>query len=178
MLQSTHLKNFLLLHHPHRQVVLEALQTGPHSLLDLVALLYNTQQTEHHLGKLQKAGLVKQDAAVYVLALDRFQEAQQKAQHPWLEKNRPFFQLLEQAFDENGVLRALPQQNNKKRALLEKLSLLFAADQKYTEKEVNALLLGFTRDPFLLRRSLIDAGLLSRTPSGSQYWRETHVPEI
>ncbi|MCU1522408.1 MAG: hypothetical protein JWM13_2905 [Arthrobacter sp.] len=40
-----------------------------------------------------------------------------------------------------------------------------------TEKQVNERLLGYTDDVVMLRRYLIDFGLLERTPSGSSYFR-------
>ena len=40
-----------------------------------------------------------------------------------------------------------------------------------TEKQVNERLLGYTEDVVLLRRYLVDFGLLERTPSGSSYGR-------
>jgi DNA-binding transcriptional ArsR family regulator len=53
----------------------------------------------------------------------------------------------------------------------------FAVEQSYTEKEVNALLQAWYLDAdfVLLRRSLVDAGLLRRTKDGSRYWREVQV---
>jgi hypothetical protein len=44
-----------------------------------------------------------------------------------------------------------------------------------TEKQVNERLLGYTDDVVLLRRYMIDFGLLERTPSGSAYSRHQDV---
>jgi hypothetical protein len=40
-----------------------------------------------------------------------------------------------------------------------------------TEKQVNERLLSYTDDVVMLRRYMIDFGLLERTPSGSSYSR-------
>ena len=41
-----------------------------------------------------------------------------------------------------------------------------------TEKQVNERLLSYTDDVVMLRRYMIDFGLLERTPSGSSYSRQ------
>lgn len=43
--------------------------------------------------------------------------------------------------------------------------------EELTEKQINERLLGYTDDVVLLRRYLVDFGLLQRTPSGSSYSR-------
>ncbi|HOP57341.1 MAG TPA: DUF2087 domain-containing protein [Bacillota bacterium] len=40
----------------------------------------------------------------------------------------------------------------------------------YTEKEINAILEQINPDYATIRRSLIDYGLMERTPYGSSYW--------
>lgn len=45
------------------------------------------------------------------------------------------------------------------------------------ERALTERLAGLVRDPVGARRDLIDAGLLSRTRDGSEYWR-THVTEF
>jgi hypothetical protein len=47
----------------------------------------------------------------------------------------------------------------------------FEPGEHLTEKQVNERLLSYTDDVVLLRRYLIDLGLLERTPSGSSYSR-------
>ncbi|MDQ0731981.1 DUF2087 domain-containing protein [Arthrobacter sp. B1I2] len=49
---------------------------------------------------------------------------------------------------------------------------VFAPEEKLTEWQVNERLLAYTDDVVLLRRYLVDFGLLQRTPSGSSYSRE------
>lgn len=47
----------------------------------------------------------------------------------------------------------------------------FGPGEKLTERQVNERLLGYTDDVVLLRRYLVDYGVLDRTPSGSSYFR-------
>ena len=49
----------------------------------------------------------------------------------------------------------------------------FEMERGYTEKQVNDLLQAWYLDAdyVLVRRSLVDAGLLARTKDGSRYWR-------
>ena len=73
----------------------------------------------------------------------------------------------------DGRIRKLPKKQAARRAVLAYLALRFEPDRMYTEKEVNLICDAAHTfgDCFLLRRELIDSGLLRRTPSGSQYWR-------
>lgn len=172
MLFSNHVRSYLLIAHPHRQILLQALEEKPQTAQELSTLLFNVEQTEGHLRTLQQGGLLENRNGVYALKDAACQQAREAASNPWLEWDRNFYQLISQTFDEKGVLRTLPTQNKKLQMLMEKLSLLFEAGRIYTEQEVNGLLMGFTRDFFLIRRSLVDAQVLFRTPSGSEYWRE------
>lgn len=47
----------------------------------------------------------------------------------------------------------------------------FGPGEELTERQVNERLLSYTDDVVLLRRYLIDFGVLGRTPSGSSYFR-------
>ena len=172
MLLSSHVKSYLLIAHPHRQILLQALEEKPQTAQELSTLLFNLEQTEGHLRILQQGGLLENREGHCALKTEAYQQARENASNPWLEWDRNFYQLISQAFDEKGVLRTLPTQHKKLQLLMEKLSMLFEAGRIYTEKEVNGIRMGFTRDFFLIRRSLIDAQVLFRTPNGSEYWRE------
>ena len=52
----------------------------------------------------------------------------------------------------------------------------FRPGEDLTEKQVNERLLSYTDDVVLLRRYLVDAGLLQRTASGSSYSRPADSP--
>lgn len=75
--------------------------------------------------------------------------------------------------DGQGRLPALPKRPAMRLVALRWLLSLFAQGRIYTEGEVNALLVdrSATGDYALLRRELCESGLLSRTKTGSRYWR-------
>ena len=58
-----------------------------------------------------------------------------------------------------------------KRIVAAAVAQRFAPGRWYSEKEVNEILEPIAEDHVLLRRCLVDFGLLRRLPDGSQYWR-------
>lgn len=75
--------------------------------------------------------------------------------------------------DEDKKIKSWPAKKEKKQAVLLYLSTKFEKDRMYTEKEVNERINEWHtfRDFFLLRRGLIEEGLLNRTRDGSRYWK-------
>lgn len=69
----------------------------------------------------------------------------------------------------------LPMKCSHKKLVLQYLSSKFEAGKEYSEGQVNAMIDAWHTfgDYFILRRELIDSGLLKRLPNGSKYWRET-----
>lgn len=86
---------------------------------------------------------------------------------------------IKRYLDENGLIKIWPAKQNAKKIMLDYLAESFAYDTNYTEKEVNAVIQSrhTFNDYFLLRRSLIDCGLLCRLPDGSKYWRPKKTAE-
>lgn len=76
----------------------------------------------------------------------------------------------------DGPLASFPRKEKKRVAILRHLVKNFEAGRTYTEKEVNDTLRAFYDDYALLRRCLIDYGLMNRTPDGRAYWTES-APE-
>jgi len=76
--------------------------------------------------------------------------------------------------DVNGKVKIWPAKRDKKEEVLKYLASKFECDRFYTEKEVNAIAEQWHTfgDYFLIRRELVDFGLLSRTTDGSKYWKE------
>jgi hypothetical protein len=71
-----------------------------------------------------------------------------------------------------GRLTAIPRKAARREQLLLHLAeTLFDRDRDYAEHEVNTMLLTVHDDCSALRRYLVEAGLLTRTPDGSRYWR-------
>lgn len=76
--------------------------------------------------------------------------------------------------DNQGLLAAWPSRRRRKDqiAALHWLASKFEHDREYTEAEVNAILNEWHTfgDWALLRRELVDLGLLARTTGGRRYW--------
>ena len=75
--------------------------------------------------------------------------------------------------DNEGKIIKLPQRRPVRAAILAYLADHFAPDRSYTEREVNAICDEWHTfgDYFLLRRELVESGLLARERDGSRYWR-------
>ena len=75
--------------------------------------------------------------------------------------------------NEEGKITQLSQKRSKRIATLSYLAEKFEADRVYTEKEVNLICEQWHTfgDYFMLRRELVDNGLLMREPDGSKYWK-------
>lgn len=73
-------------------------------------------------------------------------------------------------------IKQLPVKETYRRLVLEYLASKFQIGEAYTEGQVNAIIEEWHTfgDYFVLRRELIDRGLLKRLSDGSKYWREQH----
>lgn len=83
--------------------------------------------------------------------------------------------------DEAGRITQLPRKRRERLELLIYLSQKFAPDAVYTEKQVNQICDQWHTfgDYFMLRRELVDNGLLGREKDGSRYWRNAEAaPDI
>ena len=80
---------------------------------------------------------------------------------------------ITQFLDDTGKITQLPSKQNTKLAVLEYLAEKFALDCTYSERQINEICDRWHTfgDYFLLRRELVDNGLLSRERDGSKYWR-------
>ena len=81
-------------------------------------------------------------------------------------------------FDDAGRLVRLPNKLSVQQMTMWALWTKFEANQKYTEKEVNAIINGFHTfgDQATLRRELVNMKLLGRKSDCSEYWKEPHHP--
>ena len=76
----------------------------------------------------------------------------------------------------SGPLATFPTREKRRLILLKKIANRFTPERRYSEQEVNAILGAVYEDHVLLRRLLIDYGLLARRPDGSEYWRVAGTP--
>lgn len=108
----------------------------------------------------EQDGLYELDTAKLGHVARRQFEGQQQRYEPAAgldEKSRKVLAYL----NADGTIRQLPLQPGKLQVILNYLLDSFSPQVIYTEKEVNAI----------LRRDLIDRGMLQRKSDGSQYWR-------
>lgn len=75
--------------------------------------------------------------------------------------------------DEDGRIKQWPAKHALKAEVLSYLAEKFETGVDYTEHDVNAIVSRWHTfgDYFLLRRALVEAGLLCRPPDGSRYWK-------
>ena len=73
------------------------------------------------------------------------------------------------AFVRDGRLIAMPAKDSKRRVVLDSIAQAFEPGLRYREAEVNAVLRGFHDDFAMLRRYLVDYGLMDR--DHGVYWR-------
>lgn len=82
--------------------------------------------------------------------------------------------LLHGLLDARGRITRWSSKLKDQQAMMEYVLDKFAVERSYSEKEINELLRQWYLDDdfVLLRRSMVDAGLLKRTKDGARYWRE------
>lgn len=74
-------------------------------------------------------------------------------------------------FFRGGRLRAIPTKRKNRRLVLAAIAERVERGRAYTEREVDQILGTVYDDHCVLRRALVDEGLLVRTRSGSEYRR-------
>lgn len=85
--------------------------------------------------------------------------------------------------DNEGRVTVLPSRKNKgaeREIVFTYLASKFEESTTYNEKQVNEILIRYHSfgDHALLRRSLIERHLLTRTRDGRQYWKTTTATDI
>ncbi len=78
--------------------------------------------------------------------------------------------LLSRYMDKSGKILQFPAKEKVRLMLIRRISMKFKFEQKYSEKEVNEILKPLYNDYVLIRRLMIDYGLLDRKADGSEYW--------
>ena len=69
-------------------------------------------------------------------------------------------------------LKQISPKEKKRVACLHRIAEVFEPDQRYTEKQVNEMLMPIFDDYSSLRRDLVDYGFVGRERDGSAYWRK------
>lgn len=78
--------------------------------------------------------------------------------------------ILDKYMTVTGRLKDYPNYERSKRVILEAILVNFCTGKKYTEEEVNRILMSIYKDYKLLRNELIDYQYLDRTHTGAIYW--------
>ncbi|RPI19589.1 MAG: DUF2087 domain-containing protein [Ignavibacteriae bacterium] len=85
----------------------------------------------------------------------------------------PYETELKGFLDKEGKLKQWPSKQDKRKAALDMISEKFETDKTYNEKEVNEMIktaISFG-DHQTVRRELVSAKILDRTPDGAKYWK-------
>jgi predicted transcriptional regulator len=137
----------------------------------------------HHLQYLSHVGLVeaRTQGHYYIYSL-KTETLREMAQHLLTQDNLPKLseevegdaferKVMASFVDAEGCITSIPAQEKKFLVLLRYVLKAFEPGKHYTEKQVNETLLRFNKDTAILRRSLVDFGMMVRQGGGGEYWR-------
>jgi hypothetical protein len=143
----------------------------------------------HHLSRLAEARLVSAKAeghySVYSLESDSLhamaRRLLQKERLPELAVgvDRGSFdrKVLAAFTGPDGRFTAFPSQQKKLAVLVRHAAGAFEPGKRYSEPRVNEILLRFSDDTAMLRRTLVELGFMDREGGGGAYWlREPPAP--
>ncbi|MDH3299456.1 MAG: DUF2087 domain-containing protein [Acidimicrobiia bacterium] len=164
-----------LLADDNRRRVVAAMILGAAELDEIVSIAaIRERDAVVSLERLTQAGLVEvADDGSYLLLEQAFQAAARAEAHPSPASqfpDRPPKQqkVLDRAFRDGRLIR-LPVKHTHRLVVLDELVQRFEPGEKYTERQVNALLSASDIDVATLRRNLVDHGMLDR--ADGSYWR-------
>jgi hypothetical protein len=79
--------------------------------------------------------------------------------------------VLSNFTEPDGRIKAFPVQEKKFLVLLRYVLQAFEPGVRYSERQVNEILLRYNEDTARLRRSLVEFKLMAREGGGGDYWR-------
>ncbi|MDR3574300.1 MAG: metalloregulator ArsR/SmtB family transcription factor [Anaerolineaceae bacterium] len=177
----------------NRLKIIGLLAQHPYSVEKLAeAIGLGVSTTSHHLSRLSKAGLVssRTDGHYYIYSLqtDTLKTMAQHLLHdeelPRLSENLPQGASSEETYDRKvlanftdseGRITAFPAQEKKHLALLRYVLKAFEPGVRYSEKQVNEILVRYNDDTATLRRGLVESHMMSREGGGRAYWRPVEI---
>ncbi|MBP7564039.1 MAG: DUF2087 domain-containing protein [Candidatus Cloacimonetes bacterium] len=86
--------------------------------------------------------------------------------------------VIRNYFNPDGTLKIIPPKEKKKLIILGRIAELFDVTRKYSESEVNEILIPIYEDHVQIRRNMIEYGFMDRLPDGSAYWIKAEKREI
>lgn len=133
-----------------------------------------------HLKKLSDAGAVSSYKSQYytmytlnrsVFDISLLEILKEESDEAQIQKQREaeYRQKVLDAFFEYGRLTTIPAQRKKKRIILEEIVKDVLPDRRYSEQEINQIILRYHDDFCTLRRDMISEKLLDR--DRNEYWR-------
>jgi len=178
------LEFFKALSDPNRLKIVGLLARHPHNVEQLAEDLgLSVSTVSHHLQYLTHAGLVeaRPQGHYYIYSL-RTDVMHDMAQHLLAEENLPRLsedvegdaferKVLASFTDREGRIKSFPSQEKKFLVLLRYVLKAFQPGVRYSEKQVNEILERYNEDTAILRRSLVDFGMMVRQGGGGDYWR-------
>lgn len=167
-----------------RLQIMALLKQKPHCVEDLAESLSLAESTvSAHLKKLQAAGLVynrkQQYYSVYYLKEEALQQKLDdlipSVQAAPQDAHAILREKVLKAYFREGVCYRLPVQNKKRWIVYEEVIRLIEPGREYGEKELNAVITRIHEDYCLIRRELVEEGVLQRS-SGiyrlvERYWK-------
>lgn len=152
------------LNNPHTRRVYAQVVLGHET--DSLGTGLSPARRRHVLGSLVKAGLIRTDGEGYRESGAVFTDLLRALTRPAAPTGPERF------LDGRGEIDRYPTNAAELHGLLTFVAdRVLAADEGMTEPELNERLSPFSSDTAGLRRRLVDAGILQRTRSGSQYSR-------
>jgi predicted transcriptional regulator len=136
----------------------------------------------HHLSRLSKAGLVSARAegyySVYQLEVKTIEAMAQRlleretlpAVSDSVDVDAYDRKVLRNFLTPDGRIKDFPAQEKKLEVVLRYVLKSFEPGVRYSEKQVNEILLRYHADYSFIRRSLIEYRMLAREGGGGAYW--------
>jgi ArsR family transcriptional regulator len=178
---------FKSLGHPTRLLILNLVAMRPRHGEELAAILKLKPATiSFHLSKLTNVGLLNSRKDQYYQIYSLVGDPLKKTLGEVVELPQPglmagvevdaYRKKVLRTFFKHGRLTQIPAQLKKWQVILEKLVEEFEPEHRYTELEVNRILLEFHEDVATLRRDLVDLGYMDR--ESGIYWRVIHPQSV
>lgn len=178
---------FKALGHPVRLLIVNLIINRPRHVEELATILRLSPATvSHHLAMLTGAGLLRSKRDQYYQTysltgdlLDRTLSELIVMPQPGLAarvEEDAYRRKVLSTFFHQGRLIGIPAQLKKRQIVLERIVQEFEPERRYTEREVNQMLVGFHDDVATLRREMIGTGLMQR--ESGVYWRVTAAESI
>ncbi|PKN77635.1 MAG: ArsR family transcriptional regulator [Candidatus Cloacimonetes bacterium HGW-Cloacimonetes-1] len=154
-----------------RLQIINLLRGKPHCVEDIAeALKLAVSTVSAHLKKLQQAGMVyatkQQYYSVYHIKKEILEmkiiEILPQATPADEDRLAAWKQKVYSTYIKDGKITRLPSQNKKRWLIYLEIIKLFEADKQYQEREINDLISTVYADYCIVRRELVDEGVLSR----------------